>query len=173
MIKKRSILAALLLLALLFSGCGGENGGGAPEETSSDQAKDPALVTFDDLQEAVTSALPGEFAPRDEEYLRNFLGLSSEDFAHCAILGSTDGSVDEVGIFEVKPGDDITAAQGVLRDYFGYRESILDDRYDAAERPKIERGEARAYGARYLLYVILSEEDKAAVLAAAGALLGE
>ena len=159
---KKSILAALLAALLLLPSC-----------------KDAEPVYRTDLSAAEISSActhslsSAEFlAPADEDYIQYRLMLDDALAENCVVYIQNAGtSLDEFGIAKA-PTDDTAALKAALEDFLLRRNEEWTGQYMVEEYPKLENAECKVIG-RYVVYAILSEEDKAAFFSAAEQMITE
>ena len=159
---KKSIFALLLTAVLLLSSCG---------EKTVTYRTDLSAADVSDACMAVlsSSALLGA---ADEVYIQYRLMLDSTMAESWSVYIQNAGtSLDEFGIAKA-PTDDTSALEAAFRDFIVRRNEEWTGQYMVEEYPKLESAECRTIG-RYVIYCILSEEDKAALFTAAEQFLTE
>lgn len=161
----RRLFAVLIMTVcvLLLSACGE---GGSGNGTETEEKKEP--VTLSAVFDAVSAAVPDADKLTDAQasYLSGFLKASPEDFAGYKIVTqSISTSIDEIGIFEAKSKDDIKKIEEMIDTFFSFRVSIWDPKYLPEEYPKLEDAE-RVTSGNYVMYVILSDDARAAAITA-------
>ena len=149
---KRFCAFALLLASLLaLAACGGA------------KQKD---VPVSELSAAVASALgqSDSFVPRDVMFLGLTKKTSAELGDYAVIASNQSTNVDEIGIFKAgtMTAKDLQAA---AEDYLAKRIASWMDEYMPQEKPKLTNAEVRVSG-DYVMYAILSDEDKATAFSA-------
>lgn len=93
----------------------------------------------------------------------------------CIYPSTSSITVDELGVFHVKAGENVGAVKTAVEQYVQSMQVKLEvylDTYDPAEKSKLENAQVFVYG-NYVIYTMLSESDTAAVKSAAEALLKE
>ena len=171
------VFTLLFLSAAAFFACGDNAGDGLEsdrESFSTDTTHDtPTAVDFQSLCSAIDVVVTGveNYIPRDEGYLENMMMINPASYASCRVLVSTlGGSIDEYGVFEVLPGEDVSEVADSIKEYLSYYNEIWDDRYLPEEYPKLRDAKVKTYGDRFAVYAILDKVDSAALFAAADAL---
>ena len=148
---KLTLGAAVLCAALIFSGCG----------------KDKNVVYRTDVaaQEIVDACVPNLssyhlLAAADEDYIRFRLKPDSASVAECVVYLQNAGiSIDEVGILKCAT-EDTSSAEETVKAYLATRNEEWTGQYLIEEYPKLRDAEYKVIG-QYVVYGILSEEDKA------------
>ncbi|MBQ3127363.1 MAG: DUF4358 domain-containing protein [Clostridia bacterium] len=141
-----------LLLAILFlcTACGG--------------AQLRTDVPVRDLSAAVEPLLAhaGHLDTADDDYLRfNFPGAeAAEHIVRLPVSGTT---LDEYGIFRAETAEETTALAEACRTYLQTRNAAWLGLYLVEEYPKLRDAEVKTIG-QYVVYLILSEDEKTAVL---------
>ena len=177
------IIASLFLTACSLFACGdSENipgntdktaGNTSPSDSVDNSPINPAATDFETLCSTIDSVVTGfeEYVPRDEGYIENIMLMSPSSFASCRILVTTSGgSIDEYGVFEVLPGENVSDIDNAVKKYFAYYNEIWDDRYLPEEYPKLRDAKVKTYGGRFAVYAILDEAGRNAVFGAAESL---
>lgn len=153
---KKTILCALLAILLLLPSCG---------------EKEPVYrtdLTASEISDACAPVLSSAelLAAADEDYIRYRLLLDDSLAESCAVFIQNAGtSLDEFGIAKA-PTEDTSALEAAVADFLSRRNEEWTGQYMVEEYPKLEAAEYRTFG-RYVIYAILSEEDKTAFFAAA------
>lgn len=147
-----ALLAAALLCALLCA-CG--------------KTKD---VPVSELADAVCQALGrDDMADPGEIYVKGYMKKSAEEIGEYVILKNVMGtSIDEFGIFKAGTMK-VDALKTMVEDYL----QLLQDswmNYQPEEKPKLDAAEVKVTG-DYVMYCILSDEDRASALDAFSAAL--
>ena len=145
--------AVLLLAALFLVACSGS-------EYRTD-------VPIADLQVAVDPCIANaaHLDTADDDYLRfNLAGTeqATERLVRLAVSGTT---LDEYGIFRAETDDDTAALADACTAYLKARNDAWLGLYLVEEYPKLRDAEVKIIG-RYVVYLILSEDEKAAVMTA-------
>ena len=143
--KYISLLLAVCALAALLAGCGGAKTKNVPVK---------------DLSDAVCAALgKSDMADPGANYVKGYMRRSPEEIGEYVILKNVMGTnIDEFGIF--KAGTMDAAALKEMID--GYLKILQDSwmNYQPEEEPKLKGAEVKTVG-DYVMYVILSDADKA------------
>jgi len=160
--KTICVLLAALLLTAALCGCGG-----AKVEYRDD-------VAVSDLAQSVLACVSkgSDLAVMKDSYIMGVMGMDIAGYAEYAVYVSAIGTnIDEFGIFKV---DTLSAgdAQEQIEAYLQMREDTWMKEYTPEEHPKLQNAEVKICG-NYVIYVILSDSERAASLKAfEDALLG-
>lgn len=143
-------LALLLLAALALVACGGDS-------YRTD-------VPVADLQAAVEPLIEhaSHLDTADDDYLRfNLPGTetAAEQLIRYPVSGTT---LDEYGIFRAETADGTAALADACEAYLQTRNDAWLGLYLVEEYPKLRDAEVKVIG-NYVVYLILSEDEKAAV----------
>ena len=159
---KKTFLAVLMAALLLLPSCGEQ----APvyrTDLSAEAVSDactPVLSSADLLSAA------------DPDYIQYRLLLDDTMMENCVVYIQNAGtSLDEFGIIKALT-DDTSALEAAVADFLTRRNEEWTGQYMVEEYPKLEAAEYKTIG-RYVIYAILSEEDKAAFFAAAEQFIAE
>ena len=148
--KALSLLLAVCALAALLAGCGGG------------KTKD---VPVSELADKVSAALgKSDMADPGANYVRGYMRRTPDEIGDYIIRKNVMGTnIDEFGIF--KAGTMDAAALKEMID--GYLKILQDSwmNYQPEEEPKLKGAEVKTVG-DYVMYVILSDADKAAAFKA-------
>ncbi|MBQ8397348.1 MAG: DUF4358 domain-containing protein [Clostridia bacterium] len=144
-------LAVLLLAALALAACGGDNYKTDVPVADLQSALEPLIEHADHLDTA------------DADYLRfNFAGTDAADerLVRLPVSGTT---LDEYGIFRAASADGTAALADACEAYLQTRNDAWLGLYLVEEYPKLRDAEVKVIG-NYVVYLILSEDEKAAVI---------
>ncbi len=163
-ITKR-ILAALLLLtltALLLFSCA--------DDTVTYKMDVPAVSVLETCASPLASF--SLLSPADEDYItyRMMLNTTTVD-SYAVYIQNAGTSIDEIGIFQCA-SEDTAAVVAMVEDYLTRRNEEWTGQYLVEEYPKLENAEYRVIG-RYVVYGILSDEDKETLFTATESFLLE
>ena len=154
---KRITIIALVLACLTLFLCGCNNG--------SDVRNDVAVK---DIASAISAAIStgDELSPKSDSYISGMTRLDVSEFEEYIVIANTMGlNVDEFGVFkgaDKNNTDDIFASvQAMLK----LRLETWMDAYMPKEKPKMTNAECKRLG-NYVVYAILSDENRAAALKA-------
>lgn len=144
-------LALLLLAAFALAACGGDNYRTDVPAADLQAAVEPLLEHADHLDTA------------DDDYLRfNLAGTekAAERLVRLPVSGTT---LDEYGIFRAETVEDTAALADACEAYLKTRNEAWLGLYLVEEYPKLRDAEVRVMG-QYVVYLILSEEEKTSVI---------
>ena len=153
---KKRLLPLMLVLLLLLPAC---------------SEKEPVYRTDLSAQQISDACGPilsahSLLAPADEDYIKFRLLPNGTGYESCAVYIQNAGtSIDEFGIVKA-PSDDTATLEAAIADYLSRRNEEWTGQYLVEEYPKLRDASYKAVG-RYVVYAILSEEDKAAFFSAA------
>ncbi len=100
-------------------------------------------------------------SPADADYVRYRMLLTDEVAKSYSIyIQNAGSSIDEIGVVEAT-GANGAAVSELVKDYLERRNAEWTGQYLVEEYPKLRDAEYRVYG-KYVVYAILSEDDKAA-----------
>ncbi len=148
--KQIALILALALCLAAFAGCGSE-------------AADPG---FEAVAEAVKSAVgTGSMAEQDSAYIENMIGLASGSYEQALVMVTNMGtSIDEFGLFKAAGEEQVEGIHSAIDAYLEHRlEGWMP--YQPEELPKLQNAQVFTEG-NYVLYLILSEDVKAAASSA-------
>lgn len=150
--KAISLLLVLVMTAALFTACGGS-------------AKKNVSVSELSAKVSETIGKTDSLVAVDSNYIRGYMKVDAAQFGEYSMMINAYGAnIDEYGIF--KAGDmsakDIEAA---VNAYLELRKAAWMDEYMPEEKPKLTNAEVRVSG-DYVMYCILSDDDKAAAFGA-------
>lgn len=146
---KKHILAALLTALLLLPSCKNEQPG-YRTDLSAGQLSEQCLTSVSSHE---------LLAPADEDYIRYRLLLEDDMMESCVVYIQNAGTaLDEIGIVKALD-EDTTAIESAVQNYLKQRNEEWTGQYMVEEYPKLEAAEYRTIG-QYVVYAILSEEDK-------------
>ena len=161
---KKRIIAVLLAAVLLALPSCKEN---TPPSYRSDKT---SMEVYTAVAEVISPDAP--LAAVDTDYIRYRMMLDTtimEDYA--IYMQNTGTSLDEIGVIKAV-GDDTVAVEKAVKDYLTQRNEEWTGMYLVEEYPKLRDAEYRIFG-RYVVYGILSAEDKTALFDAAASTLTE
>lgn len=150
-LMKKSVIALVLAFLCLLSACGGS-------------AKDPA---FDTVVSAVAGCVANTaMADMEDNYIKNMLKLSPEEYESCSVrIANMGTSIDEYGVLRGKDAAQTASLKEAVDAYLELREKAWMPEYLPEEYPKLENAEVWTQG-NYVVYVILSDAEKAAAKSA-------
>ena len=67
--------------------------------------------------------------------------------------------IDEYGIFRMKEESGIEGMKSAIQDYIDSAKLSFNENYAPNEKPKLDNAEIRVFG-KYVVYAVLSEDDK-------------
>lgn len=161
---KKRIFAAILTAVLLALPSCKEN---TPPAYRNDKT---SMEIYTAVAEVISTDAP--LAAVDTDYIRYRMMLDTtimEDYA--IYMQNTGTSLDEIGIIKAA-GEDTAAVENAVKDYLTQRNEEWTGMYLVEEYPKLRDAEYRIFG-RYVVYGILSTDDKAALFDAVSAALTE
>lgn len=161
---KKRIIAVLLAAVLLALPSCKEN---TPPSYRSDKTSMEVYTAV-----AVVVSPDAPLAAVDTDYIRYRMMLDTtimEDYA--IYMQNTGTSLDEIGVIKAV-SDDTAAVEKAVKDYLTQRNEEWTGMYLVEEYPKLRDAEYRIFG-RYVVYGILSAEDKTALFDAAACTLTE
>lgn len=163
-LMKKRIIAVLLAAVLLALPSCKEN---TPPSYRSDKT---SMEVYTAVAEVISPDAP--LAAVDTDYIRYRMMLDTtimEDYA--IYMQNTGTSLDEIGVIKAV-SDDTAAVEKAVKDYLTQRNEEWTGMYLVEEYPKLRDAEYRIFG-RYVVYGILSAEDKTALFDAAASTLTE
>ena len=163
-LMKKRIFAVLLTAVLLALPSCKEN---TPPSYRSDKT---SIEVYTAVAEVISPDAP--LAAVDTDYIRYRMMLDTtimEDYA--IYMQNTGTSLDEIGVIKAV-SDDTAAVEKAVKDYLTQRNEEWTGMYLVEEYPKLRDAEYRIFG-RYVVYGILSTDDKAALFDAVSDALTE
>jgi len=153
--KKSLVLISALLIFSVFTGCGSKT-----EVVKTD-------VPVSDISAAVTKVLSDDaLVSVDADYVKGSMKMEVSDFDSFDVKINSKGvNIDEFGIFKAKDSEQVSAVQKAVEDYLQMRSDTWMPEYMPEERPKLDSAEVRTVG-YYVMYAILSDEDRDAAFKA-------
>lgn len=147
------ILCASLMLTLLAA-CSGDS----KSTYSNNVAVADIGANFDEILS------DGEdMAELSDTYIDGFMKLDISDYEEYCVKIATKGiSINEYGIFKGSDADHTTTIEAAVKDYLQFRVDTWMSEYRPEEFPKLENAEIKVCG-NYVMYAILSDEEKTAV----------
>lgn len=146
------ITSALVLSALILSACAG----GTAYKTD---------VSVYDLSEKIDEAIGNSstLAETNENYIKGRIKANPSDYDGIIVkVQSAGANIDEYGIVKVKSGDDVKAAEQLLKDYIQTRIDTWMPEYMPEELPKMKAATVKVFG-QYVVYCVLEEGIKSDV----------
>ncbi|MFB0920065.1 MAG: DUF4358 domain-containing protein [Oscillospiraceae bacterium] len=155
MTKKHLSLISVLLILSLFVGCGAK----------SAEIKNDVAVT--DISAKVTSVLSDDaLVSVDADYIKGSMKMDVSDYdSYDVKINSKGVNIDEIGIFKAKDASQLVTVTKAVNDYIQMRKDTWMVEYMPEERPKLDSSEVMILG-NYVMYAILSDEDKHAAFKA-------
>lgn len=153
--KKIALLLCSILIISALAACG-----------SSASYRDD--VPAADIATAVDAVLAtgANMSTLSDTYITGSMQLSVEDYAdYCAKIASKGITVNEYGIFKGTDENHAKTIQSELEAYLQMRLDSWMPEYMPEELPKLENAEVKVCGT-YVMYAILSDEERAAAFAA-------
>lgn len=147
------IIFAALLLATLAS-CGGDT-------IKSD-------VPVSEIASRVDSVISsgGNMAEADGSYVSGYVGIGADMYSEGTVMVRSMGvNVDEYGIFRCADDKQAEELLTAVKAYLKMRDDSWMPEYMPEERPKVQSAEYKVLG-NYVMYAILSEDDKKAAFPA-------
>jgi hypothetical protein len=150
--KTIRFIIPIVLSALLLASCSSKN----------TNVRDDVAVS--DIAAAVDTRLEAEnFASMNESYLKGAMKLDTSLFKEYEVkINAFGANIDEYGIFKAADNTGIKDVEKAVRDYLQMRLDTWMEEYMPEEKPKLEAAETVTMGS-YVMYAILSEENKANV----------
>ncbi len=141
----------LLLAVLMLVACGGQSYRTDVPTADLSAAIEPLLEHASHLDTA------------DDDYLRFNLSDAASAAEHIIRLPVSGTTLDEYGIFRASAPEDTAALADACETYLQIRNDAWLGLYLVEEYPKLRDAEVKVIG-QYVVYLILSEEEKAAVM---------
>ncbi len=155
MTRKHLALISALLILSLFAACGAKSAEVKNDVAVADVSKDVASVLSDDALVSV-----------DADYIKGSMKMDVSDYdSYDVKINSKGVNIDEIGIFKAKDAQQVASVEKAVKDYLQMRKDTWMVEYMPEERPKLDSAEVKTLG-NYVMYVILSDKDKAAALKA-------
>ena len=154
-IRKTILLLCALSVLCSLAACGG----------GSDKVRDD--VSAKDLSEAVAAVLPQDaLVTAPDSYISGSMKMDMSGYKGYDVKINSKGvNIDEYGVFQ---GTDANQAAEIKKAVEAYIQRYKDrwvPEYMPGERPKLDNSEIRTEG-NYVMYAILSDEDKTAAFGA-------
>ncbi len=132
--------------------------------STGNNAKDPEMQ---DVADAVGAAMDiSNLSQTPDAYVEDVMGIASAGYViRNTLISGIGTNIDEYGIFLGKDAEQAASLKAALETYLEYRESVWMDEYLPEEKPKLDNAEVWQQG-NYVMYVILGDNDRAAVKAA-------
>ncbi len=151
--KAISLLLAVLTLCTLLCACGGSSAKNVPAAQIS-EAVNAAIGKADSLTNPPDSFITGYMKTEPSKF---------GDYVVC--INAYGANIDEYGIFKAGADMDAAAVKKTVEDYLALRLASWMEEYMPEEKPKLTNAEVRTEG-DYVMYCILSDDDKAAAFQA-------
>lgn len=154
-----SLCLALVLTVCLMLSCG------------SGVLKDNVPVR--DIAETVNKALSGiqNLSAADENYISVQQALPISECDDYMEMFQTSGvGIDEYGIFRMKEESGVEGMKSAIQNYIDGAKLSFNENYAPNEKPKLDNAEIRVFG-KYVVYAVLSEDDKNVLFSALEAAL--
>jgi len=153
--KKSLALVSALLILSLFAGCGSKTAVVRNDVAVSDLSTAVSAVLSDDALVSVP-----------ETYISGSMKMDVSDFDSYDIRINSKGvNIDEFGIFKAADTSQFELIEKAINDYLQMRKDTWMVEYMPEERPKLDSAEVRTVG-YYIMYAILSDDDKDAAFKA-------
>ena len=135
-------------LALLVA-CGGD--------------KVPDNIPVGDIAGKIDQAIDntGDMVSIGDSYVIGMFGMDSSSYSEYMLKINAGQNVDEYGIFKGKDKAQTEKIAEAVKGYLKTRDEAWMVEYMPEERPKVQNAEALTVG-NYVVYAILSDEDKSA-----------
>ena len=160
----KRILSLLLLTALCLAAAVGCTNGGKTYRSDVD------VHTLADACGAKLSSV-SLMTDADEDYLRYRMELSDSFISHAVVRIQNAGTaLDEFGIFRAPDNLSPAILEDTVKAYLTARNEEWTGLYLMEEYPKLRDAEYKVFG-QYVVYAILSEEERTALFAEAEAQL--
>lgn len=145
------VLCAVLMLYMLAA-CGG----------SSEYRDDVAVSEIGDSFDAILSS-GADMKELSDTYITGSMKMDVSDYEeYCVKVASKGITIDEYGIFKGEDAKNTEAIETAVNDYIQLRIDTWMSEYMPEEFPKLENAEVKVCG-NYVMYAILSDEEKTAV----------
>ena len=149
MTRKHLALISILLIFSLFAGCGAKTAEVKNDVAVTDISASAASVLSDDALVSV-----------DADYIKGSMKMDVSDYdSYDVKINSKGVNIDEIGIFKAKDAAQVVAVTKAVNDYIQMRKDTWMVEYMPEERPKLDSSEVMILG-NYVMYVILSDDDK-------------
>ena len=160
----KKILIFVFILSFLLTSC-----------SSSDVYYDnvPTLSVCQEIcDEAYTD---GGYSLYDAEHIAFLFGENAR-YKDCTVMYSTEVTdINEVGVFHCEDTDSANALAEILLEYISDMQTeqrAFIESYAPRQVPKLQNAEVRQYG-NYVIYLVLSEDDKADAIEEIEEILGK
>jgi hypothetical protein len=152
-VRTMSFALCAVLVAVLFTACDGY------------EVRDDVPVS--ELSQAIEAVLgKDEFVPLPESYILGSMKIDVSDYdGYDVKINSKGVNIDEYGIFKAETSDLTAPIEQAVKDYIQLRKDTWMTEYMPEEFPKLENAEFKTVGS-YVMYAILSDDDKKAAFAA-------
>ena len=151
-IRKVSLILACLFILLVSVSCGGASYRDDVTSKALSDAVNPLLSGIDDLD------------PADETYVSLQQKIPTDKCLDYAEMFQTSGvGIDEYGIFRVKEAADVQAVEAAVKAYIETAKDAFIESYAPGERPKLDNATVKIFGEHYVVYAVLSDNDKSAL----------
>lgn len=158
----KRIIPLIIISAAIMASC------------SSEKVKVRDDVPVSEIAAAVDNRLDSDsFASMNEGYLKGAMKLDTAMFKEYAVkINAYGANIDEYGIFRAGEGKGVKDVEDAVKGYLQMRLDTWMEEYMPEEKPKLESADVLTMGS-YVMYAILSDEDKADVIAEFKAILTE
>lgn len=145
------VLCAVLILSLLAA-CGG---------SKSEYRNDVAVSAIGGSIDAILSN-GADMKELSDTYITGSMKMDVSDYEEYYVKVASKGiNIDEYGIFKGSDAEHTKAIETAVKDYIQFRIDTWMSEYMPEEYPKLENAEVKVCG-NYVMYAILSDEEKAA-----------
>lgn len=151
-VKKYCPLIIIVLTLFILASCGG--------------AADD--VPVNDITQKIDSAIgdDGEMISVDEGYIEGSMKMDVSAFSEYTVKINGYGvNIDEYGVFKGADKNEAKEIENAVNSYLQMRVETWMTEYMPEEFPKLQEAEVETVG-NYVMYAILSDEDKAAAFSA-------
>ena len=151
MTKKHILIIAAILSLSLLTACIGKTA----------EIRDDVAVS--DVSAAVASVLGDDtLVSLPDTFYSGSMKMDVSEFDGCDVKINSKGiNIDEFGVFKAKDSSQVTAVEQTVKNYLQLRIDTWMVEYMPEEYPKLENAEVQIVG-NYVMYAILSDDDKAA-----------
>ena len=151
MTKKHILIIAAILSLSLLTACSGKTAEIRDDVAVSDVSAAVASVLGDDTLVSVP-----------DTFYSGSMKMDVSEFGGCDVKINSKGiNIDEFGVFKAKDSSQVTAVEQTVKNYLQMRMDTWMVEYMPEEYPKLENAEVQTVG-NYVMYAILSDDDKAA-----------
>ena len=155
MTRKHTLLICAILSLSLLTACSGKTAEIRDDVAVSDVSAAVAAVLGDDTLVSVP-----------ETYYDGSMKMDVSTFDGYDVKINSKGiNIDEFGVFKAKDSSQVAAVEQAVKDYLQMRVDTWMVEYMPEEYPKLESAEIKTVG-NYVMYAILSDDDKTAAFEA-------